>query len=80
MDAGSRSVLLADDAVVIWLRADPAILLGRVRYGDHRPCSMTIRPGCWSVERRAGRAYDEVSDVIMDDLDLDEVAACALQA
>ena len=81
MDAGNRAALTADDTVVIWLRADPAILLGRVRHGDHRPLLDDDPEGVLgrlNEERLA--LYEEVADAIIDvdDLDLDEVAARVL--
>ena len=82
MDAGSRAALLADDAVVIWLRADPAILLGRVRHGDHRPLLEDDPAGVLArLNDERAALYDEVSDVVIDvdDLDLDEVAARVLE-
>ena len=82
VDAGSRAALIADDAVVIWLRADPATLLGRVGHGDHRPL-LDDDPEGVLARLNAERApfYAEVSDVVIDvdDLDLDQVAARILE-
>src|SRR5262245_27945840 len=35
LDARNRQAMKEADAVVIWLRADPATLAGRVKHGDH---------------------------------------------
>ncbi len=83
LDPRNRSALADSDAVVIWLRADPATLLGRVRHGDHRPLLDDDAEGTLrrlSDERLA--LYDEVAHAVIDvdDLDLDEVARQVLAA
>jgi shikimate kinase len=82
LDAGNRAALDADDAVVIWLRADPAILLGRVRHGDHRPLLDDDPEGVLErLHQERLDLYAEVADAVIDvdDLDLDEVAARVLE-
>ncbi|MET0881418.1 MAG: shikimate kinase, partial [Acidimicrobiales bacterium] len=62
--------------------ADPAILLGRVRHGDHRPLLEEDPAGVLGrLNDERAALYDEVSDVVIDvdDLDLDEVAARVLE-
>ncbi len=83
LDAGNRAALEAADNVVIWLRADPAILLGRVRHGDHRPLLDEDPEGVLQrLHEERIELYTEVADVVIDvdDLDLDEVAARVLEA
>lgn len=82
IDAGNRAALDADDAVVIWLRADPAILLDRVRHGDHRPLLDDDPEGVLErLHQERLELYAEVADAVIDvdDLDLDEVAARVLE-
>lgn len=54
-------------ALVVWLRADPAILAHRVRPGDHRPL-LGARPGdvlpALARERRA--LYERLADAVVD--------------
>jgi shikimate kinase len=82
LDAGNREALEAADNVVIWLRADPAILLGRVRHGDHRPVLDDDPEGVLErLHQERLALYAEVADAVIDvdDLDLDEVAARVLE-
>ncbi len=82
IDAGNRAALDADDAVVIWLRADPAILLDRVRHGDHRPLLAEDPEAVLErLHEERLELYAEVADAVIDvdDLDLDEVAARVLE-
>ena len=54
-------------SVVVWLRADPATLAGRVRAGDHRPL-LEGRPMATltaMAEARSG-LYEQVATVIFD--------------
>jgi shikimate kinase len=81
LDAKNRTAMQEADAVVIWLRADPDTLAGRVRHGDHRPlldddAASTLRR--LNDERVA--LYAEVADAVIDvdDLDLDEAVARVL--
>jgi shikimate kinase len=81
LDEGNREAMKASEAVVIWLRARPATLLGRVRHGDHRPLLDEDAEG--TLERLHGERldlYEDVADAVIDvdDLDLDEVAARVL--
>jgi shikimate kinase len=69
-------------AFVVWLRADPSTLAGRVRPGDHRPL-LTDRPfevlNAMALDR--SHLYAEVADVTIDTdhLDTESVAAALLQ-
>jgi len=77
IDEGNRAAMQEAEAVVIWLRADPTTLLGRVQHGDHRPLLDEDAAGTLArlhEERRA--LYEEVADAVIDvdDLDLDQVA------
>lgn len=81
LDPKNRQMMEQADAVVIWLRADPTTLAGRVRHGDHRPLLDDDAAGTLQRlfdERR--ELYTEVADAVIDvdDLDLDEVAARVL--
>lgn len=81
LDTSNRTALASDDTVVIWLRAEPATLEGRVRHGDHRPL-LEDDPAGVLTRLNAERAdlYAEVADAVIDvdELDLDEVAARVL--
>ena len=81
LDPRNRRMMDEADAVVIWLRADPETLAGRVRHGDHRPLLDDDAAG--TLQRLADerlQLYTEVADAVIDvdDLDLDEVAARVL--
>jgi shikimate kinase len=81
LDPVNRKAMAAADAVVIWLRADPETLAGRVRHGDHRPLLDDDAAG--TLRRLAGERldlYTEVADAVIDvdDLSLDDVAARVL--
>lgn len=82
LDAGNRAALDGDDNVVIWLRADPSVLLGRVAHGDHRPLLDEDPEGVLArLHEERSELYAEVADAVIDvdDLDLDEVAARVLE-
>jgi len=81
LDAKNRKAMQEADAVVIWLRADPDTLAGRVRHGDHRPlldddAAITLR----RLNDERVELYTEVADAVIDvdDLDLDEAVARVL--
>lgn len=65
LDSTVRDAL--DAAFVVWLRADPVTLAGRVKPGDHRPL-LEDDPlemlSVMSVDR--AHLYDEVSDAVVD--------------
>jgi shikimate kinase len=76
LDPRNRQAMAEADAVVIWLRADPSILLGRVRHGDHRPLLGDDAKGTLErLHEERVALYEEVADavIVVDDLDLDEV-------
>jgi shikimate kinase len=82
LDAGNRESLKADNAVVIWLRADPSVLLGRVAHGDHRPLLDDDPEGVLQrLNDERVDLYAEVADVVIDvdELDLDQVATRVLE-
>lgn len=83
LDPGNRQALRGEGTVVIWLRAEPATLVGRVQHGDHRPL-LADDPEGVLVRLQAEREslYDEVADTVIDvdTLDLDEVAERVLAA
>jgi shikimate kinase len=59
--------LLADAGLVVWLRAEPAVLAARVHPGDHRP--LLAHDAEASLRRLAAERqpfYAEVSDLIVD--------------
>ena len=81
LDAKNRKAMQEADAVVIWLRADPDTLAGRVRHGDHRPlldddAAITLR----RLNDERVELYTEVADAVIDvdDLDLDGAVARVL--
>ncbi len=55
------------DAFVVWLRADPAVLGGRVRAGDHRPL-LGADPASDLAAMAADRSalYAAVADLVVD--------------
>jgi shikimate kinase len=66
LDPANRR-LVGEAALVVWLRADPAVLAARVQPGDHRPLLADDPVG--SLRRLAsvrGSFYAEVADVIVD--------------
>ncbi len=70
LDAANRE-LMREAGTVVWLRADPAVLVERTRSGDHRPLLAHDRAGVLarlSAERE--HLYAEVADVIVDVDDL----------
>lgn len=82
LDAGNRDALKADNVVVIWLRASPEVLLGRVAHGDHRPLLDDDPEGVLRrLHEERLELYGEVADAVIDvdDLDLDAVAARVLE-
>jgi shikimate kinase len=68
-------------AFVVWLRADPALLAGRVTVGDHRPL-LGDDPAAVLTAMATDRAelYREVADVVLDvdGLDPEHVADLVL--
>jgi shikimate kinase len=83
LDERNREAMKEADAVVIWLRADPATLAGRVKHGDHRPLLDDDAQGTLQrLHEERVELYEEVADAIIDvdDLDLDEVCARVLAA
>ena len=81
LDPAVREAL--GDAFVVWLRADPTVLAGRVKPGDHRPL-LGDRPVQVLTQMAADRAalYGEVADVVIDiaDRDVDAVVTLVLNA
>jgi shikimate kinase len=67
LSAENRAVLRGADAVVVWLRAEPAVLAGRVGAADHRPLLDHDPEGSLRrlLEARAP-LYAEVADVVVD--------------
>ena len=63
----NRQALRDSDALVVWLRADPALLVERVRGQEHRPLLDTDPAGTLAkmARDRAG-LYAEVADVSVD--------------
>jgi shikimate kinase len=75
--ARQNRVLLARAGTVVWLRADPATLAGRVSPGDHRPLLGDDPSGALaSLDAVRRPLYAEVAGVVIDvdELTADEVA------
>lgn len=65
LDERVRTALAAVD--VVWLRADPATLAGRVEIGDHRPLlGDDPEPVLRDMAERRDTLYRQVADVIVD--------------
>ncbi len=63
----NRTILKAGDAFVVWLTADPSMLVGRAQRGHHRPlldgdADAALR--AMAIERES--MYREVADVTVD--------------
>jgi len=81
LSAENRATLQGSTAWVVWLCADPAILLERVRSGDHRPLLDGDPAGTLQRMFRDREAlYREVADevVMVDSLSVDEVVEAVL--
>jgi shikimate kinase len=65
----NRQALKEHAGLVVWLRADPAVLAGRVGRHDHRPLLDNDDPAGTLVRLAAERTplYAEVADVIVDE-------------
>ena len=68
----ANRAMLATQAIVVWLRAEPPTLAARIRPGGHRPLLGADHAGAL-VELDAVRRpfYEEVADVVVDVDDLD---------
>ena len=77
LDPAVRTAL--SDGDVIWLRADPAVLAGRVRPGDHRPL-LGDDPLLVLATMNADRAslYLDLADFVIDTDHVDGGAVAAL--
>jgi shikimate kinase len=79
----NRALLAGDRAFVVWLRADPEVLVARALTGDHRPLldqDPLGRLRAMEAERRP--LYEEVADMAVEVADRTpgEVAAVVLAA
>ena len=82
----NRRTLREGDALVVWLRADPALLVRRVEGQEHRPLLDEDPVGTLAqMQRDRESLYREVADVVIDVDDLtplevaDRVLAAAAQ-
>lgn len=65
--AENREMLRSDAADVVWLRADPALLLERVEHGHHRPLLDDDALGMlWRMHHEREPLYREVADRVVD--------------
>ena len=81
--AENRAALRGADALVVWLLADPEVLVDRVRSGEHRPLLDDDPAGTLRrmfVDREP--LYREVADavVVVDERSVDDVVSAVLDA
>jgi shikimate kinase len=79
----NRDALRAADATVVWLKADPLLLVDRVRSSGHRPLLEDDPAGTLQqMFREREHLYREVADVVIDvdDRDVDAVVDAVLGA
>ena len=67
LSAGNRAALRDADALVVWMRAAPGVLVGRVGRAEHRPLldddpAATLR----RMQNEREPLYREVADVVLD--------------
>ncbi len=82
LDAGNRA-LMGAGGTVVWLRADPEVLAGRVGGAGHRPLLADDPLGTLErLETERAQRYLEVADVIVEagDADVDTVVERVLEA
>jgi len=70
--SGDNRALLTTGGIVVWLRADPSTLAGRLGSGAGRPL-LGVEPAARLAELDAVRRplYEEVADVVVDVDELD---------
>lgn len=83
LSADNRRALAAADATVVWLRADPTVLVARATRGTHRPLLDDDPAG--TLQRMSDDRdplYTEVADdvVDVDDRSVDEVVSAVMAA
>ncbi|HWM19566.1 MAG TPA: shikimate kinase [Ilumatobacteraceae bacterium] len=79
----NRDALRAADATVVWLNADPSLLVDRVRSGGHRPLLDDDPAGTLQqMHRDREHLYREVADAVVDidGRDVTQVADAVLGA
>jgi len=82
LDEGNRR-LMAQHHPVVWLRADPQVLAGRLGSSTHRPLLDADPAGVLQRLDTIRRPfYEEIADVVVDvdDLTPDQVVACVESA
>ncbi len=82
LNADNRAALRAANAHVVWLCADPVILLERISGDDHRPLLAGDPAGTLQrMVREREALYREVADaiVVVDDCSIAEVLQAVLQ-
>jgi shikimate kinase len=83
LSADNRRELVAADATVVWLHAEPAMLVARATRGEHRPL-LDDDPAGVLADMAADRdpLYREVSDAVVEvgDRTVDEVVHDVLAA
>ena len=83
LSGADREVLRSADAEVVWLRADPQLLVDRVGSAGHRPLLDDDPAGTLTrMARDREHLYQEVADVIVDidGLDVPQVAEAVIAA
>jgi shikimate kinase len=83
LSSTNRGALRAADATIVWLKADPSLLVDRVTSGGHRPLLDDDPAGTLQqMFREREHLYREVADVVIDvdDRDVDAVVDVVLAA
>jgi shikimate kinase len=83
LSEANREALRSAGAVIVWLKADPLLLVDRVTSAGHRPLLDDDPPGTLKrMFREREHLYREVTDVVVDvdGLDVSQVVEAVIEA